>query len=138
MKVWPHVTAVDDWPWAHFTPQEMACQGSGIVMVEPEFMDRLERLRALLGFPLPVTSGYRSPEHNRAVSKTGYGGPHTTGRAADIQVAGEKYWRVLQHAPSLGFTGIGAKQRGPHHRRFIHLDDLTAPDFPRPTGWTYS
>ena len=77
---------LDEWPWRHFTPEEMSCRKDGVLVVDPDFMQKLEEMRERLGFPMVVTSGYRTPEYNREVSKTGFFGPHTTGRAADIRV----------------------------------------------------
>jgi hypothetical protein len=35
-------------------------------------------------------------------------------------------------------TGIGVAQRGPHDKRFIHLDDLkNSEQNPRPWIWSY-
>lgn len=133
---WRDVPA-KDWPWSNFTPQEMACRGTGRLMIDREFMDRLQVLRDLLGFPLPVTSGYRTPDYNAQASTTGRTGPHTTGRAADITIYGEHGFMLLTRIKMLGFTGIGSKQHGPHALRFIHLDDLPDGDCPRPTIWTY-
>ena len=85
-----------------------------------------------------VTSGYRTPEHNRRVSRTGYEGPHTTGRAVDVAAFGERALRIVRIALAHGFTGIGLKQNGPHHLRFVHLDDLAGDHrTPRPRIWTY-
>lgn len=104
--------------------------------VEDSFLDRLDQLREAVGFPLIVTSGYRCPEYNQKVSTTGPDGPHTTGRAVDLQVAYYHAFRVVEEAMKLGFTGIGVKQRGAS--RFIHLDDLEAtPTRPRPRIWSY-
>jgi len=37
-----------------------------------------------------------------------------------------------------GFTGIGVAQRGPHNKRFIHIDNIVNSDTsPRPTIWSY-
>lgn len=137
---WPTPEAVDPrlWRWPHFTPRELACKGSGRLLIHPGTLDRLERLRAVLGHPLPISSGYRSPGHNAAVSSTGEHGPHTTGQAVDILVSGERVWRLLREALALEFLGVGVAQKGPHGGRFVHLDDL--PDSPgcaRPRVWSY-
>lgn len=99
------------------------------------FISRLDDMRNILRFPLIVSSGYRCPVYNNAVSKTGMYGPHTTGHAVDIQIAGEKALRLLQLASNRSFTGIGINQKGPHEKRFIHLDDLGIGQ--RPWIWTY-
>lgn len=125
------------WPWEHFTQAEMACRHCGEYKVDPDFMNRLEELREAYGLPMIVTSGYRCPDHNAVVSSTGRTGPHCSGRAVDIAVYGERYHRLLHLALDHGFTGIGSHQRGPHGKRFLHLDDLGNGLHPRPWGWTY-
>lgn len=124
------------WQWPHFSRDEMACRGTGLCEMSSEFMDKLERLREAYGKPMIVTSGYRAPEYNEKVSKTGRSGPHTTGHAVDIGVSGEDALRLLQVAFMFGFSGYGIKQIG--NARFIHLDDLpNSPGCPRPHIWSY-
>ena len=100
-----------------------------------EFMDMLQALRNKLGFALHITSGYRCPAHNAKISHSGSDGVHTTGRAVDIGISGQQALKLLKAALEMGFTGIGIDQQGPS--RFIHLDNCTAPDYPRPTIWSY-
>ena len=72
-----------DWPWANFSPREIACRGTGRIRVSRAAMDRLQALRDALARPLIVTSGYRSPQHNAAIG----GAPtsrHVAGEAFDI------------------------------------------------------
>lgn len=126
----------------HFKPSEFACPcgecGSDGSEMDSLFMAKLDDLRERLGFALIVTSGYRCPAYNSVLSTTGLDGPHTTGRAADISLSGDKVHRLLTQS-SLGgwFTGIGLYQKGPHLGRFVHLDDLLETDHPRPRVWTY-
>ena len=102
-----------------------------------DFITRLDQVRELLGFPLHITSGYRCPDHNDAVSTTGRDGPHTTGRAADVGISGAQAVALIRRATATAIAGIGVNQRGDHAKRFIHLDDLQSPDHPRPNIWTY-
>lgn len=119
----------------HFSDAEVSCKcGCGMLPAQ-DFMDKIEMLRLAVGFPLPVTSGARCPEYNAKVSITGANGPHTTGRAIDLGVARAQAHAVLKAAMALGFSGIGLQQKG--SGRFIHLDDLSGPDWPRPNVWTY-
>jgi zinc D-Ala-D-Ala carboxypeptidase len=119
--------------WKNFDYSDFACKGSGENEMRSEFIDKLQRLRDTLGFPLIVSSGYRSPEHNAKVSKTGRTGPHTTGRAVDLAVGRGRAYLVLKAAFASGeFTGIGVHQRG--EGRFIHLDDIQRDE---PTVWSY-
>lgn len=130
---------VKEWRWPDFAPSEMACKGDGSLTVDEDFMDRLQKLRAMVGFPLPVASGYRSPAYNAKVSDTGDDGPHTKGLAADLRVVGAQAYAVIQAATQLGFTGIGISQKGDPTKRFIHLDCApTTPSGPRPWVWTYN
>ena len=55
------------WRWPNFSPAEIACRGTGRLLVNESALDRLQALRDRLGKPLIVRSAYRSPEHNRAV-----------------------------------------------------------------------
>ncbi len=101
-------------------------------------MDKLQAIRDALGSPLAVSSGYRTPEYNAEVSKTGLDGPHTTGQAADIRIYGRRALLLIASAIKLGMTGIGIAQLGALRKRFIHLDDLPdAPGRPRPWLWGY-
>ena len=138
MRFFPSVHDIPPgyWKWGpEFRPQEFVCRGSGGVKVVPEFMDRLLTLRKKYGKPMTVSSGYRSPEHNVRVSSTGPKGPHTTGRAVDIQIQGSDVLTLTCLAVECGFTGVGWNQKG--GGRFVHLDDLNLPVAPRPTVWTY-
>lgn len=130
------------WRWPHIDPaREWADRISGAIAVVPEFLDKLEALRARVGRPLVIVSGYRTPEHNAAISRSGESGPHTHARAVDIRIYGTAALELVRHAMDLGFTGFGFEQSlelAPI-RRYVHLDDLTAADgFPaRPNLWSY-
>lgn len=127
------------WVYPHFTEKEMQCKCGCKGLPKPEFMERLEKLRVVLGFALPVTSGYRCPEYNAAISDTGFDGPHTFGLAADIAAVGPRARLIVYGACALGFTGIGVKQKGEHSSRFIHVDTLPEEGnrHPRPWIWSY-
>lgn len=121
----------------HFRPEEFACRHCGKVEMNEVFVSKLDAMRGQCDFPFVVTSGYRCPDHNEAVSTTGRDGPHTTGRAADIAVSGAAAYRVLSMCQRFGITGIGVQQKG--SGRFLHLDDLeNGPGCPRPWIWSYS
>lgn len=124
------------WPWKSFTPAELACNGSGRLVLVPEFLERLQGMRDAFGRPMVISSGYRSPAHNAAVSATGEDGPHTTGRAVDVRISGPDAYLLLKLALMFGFTGIGISQKGEHGARFLHLDDIPDPAM-RPRVWSY-
>ena len=96
----------------HFRLREFQCRHCHAVIIEPELVRRLQRLRDELGVPVVVTSGYRCPEHNRAVkgSHTSY---HLHGMAADIRkVPGmeEKVYTIFADG------GIG------NYENYMHVD----------------
>jgi zinc D-Ala-D-Ala carboxypeptidase len=126
--------------YKYFKPAELKCKCGNCKSTGHEmnidFMRKMDALREQLGFPLPVSSAYRCPAHNVAVSMSGMNGPHTTGHAIDIAVSREQALKLVNAALNMGFTGIGINQKG--ESRFIHLDTLEAGDgFPRPTIWSY-
>jgi len=105
--------------------------------MDPAFMEKLMRLRVDYGKPMIVTSAYRCPTHNAAVSN-GDSDPHTTGLAIDIQVSGKDTHRLMGFIFALKFAGVGVSQKDDHSGRFIHLDDTpNSPERPRPWLWSY-
>ena len=117
--------------WAdivHFNPSEFTCSCCGVEQMDADFMRKLDAVRATFDFPFIISSGYRCPEHNQAVSSTGPSGPHTTGKACDIALSYESARAALVPLAT-AFSGIGINQKGPS--RFIHVDDLD------PRIWTY-
>lgn len=126
----------------HFKATEFACRcgecGSTGDEMNMEFIYALNQLRERLDNAMVITSGYRCPAYNDRISSTGVDGPHTTGRAADVGVSGERAFHLVQQCCINGWMkGIGINQKGAYDKRFIHLDNLEEPDHPRPRIWTY-
>ncbi len=120
----------------YFTEDELVCTHCGRSGMDETFMKRIDELRDQLGFPFPVNSAYRCPEHPIEARKSS-AGAHSTGHAIDIGVQGEKAHMLLDAALQAGLTGIGINQKG-SSGRFIHLDDIeNSPERPRPTVWSY-
>jgi uncharacterized protein YcbK (DUF882 family) len=118
------------------TDPKLTCSCGCGMLPKQDFMDKIEQLRAMVGFPLPVTSAARCPDYNSKVSSTGRTGPHTTGRAIDFGVSGSKAYTLLSAALQMGFMGIGVNQKGAGS--FIHIDDIpNSPTSPRPFIWSY-
>lgn len=105
------------WPWRHFAPHEMADPQTGEIKVAVALMDQLDALRAAIGKPLHITSGYRSPEHNRAVEGK-KGSKHLLGQAADISMVGHDPKQFYETAQDAGFLGFGFYPT----QRFMHID----------------
>ena len=130
---------MSDTQWPHFSQSELSCHcPCGQMEMDPDFMERLELLRVAFDKPMKVTSAFRCPNHNAQVSKTGFTGPHVTGKSVDIAVSGQDAFDLLALAFLHHFTGLGISQKGPHNKRFIHLDTIeNGPGRPRPTVWSY-
>ena len=123
--------------WPNYSRSEFVCHcGCGRADMDMAFMDALQELRDAVGFPMAISSGFRCPAHNDKVSSTGLSGPHTTGKALDVRVAGLEAYDLLVLAASWGFDGLGVKQHGPTEGRFLHFD--TIKKGPRPRVWSYS
>ena len=128
------LTDADFVAWPNFHRTELACKcGCGQCCMVPSFMDILQSIRLEFNKPLALTSGYRCPGHNSAVSHTGDNGPHTSGAAVDVAVSGADAIHLLAIALRHGIHGIGVSQKG--SSRFLHLD--LAPINPRPAIWSY-
>jgi zinc D-Ala-D-Ala carboxypeptidase len=125
--------------WKYFSLDELKCKcckcGSTGLEMDKSFMEKLIFLREAMKIPFVISSAYRCPAHNAKESKTGEAGPHTTGKAVDILMHGADALKLVHYALNAGFTGIGVKQSG--IGRFIHIDTLSAPDYPRPIIWSY-
>ncbi len=131
-----------DWgDYANFSEHEFRCRGTdccgGLAAMSPQFLGKLQKIRGIYRRPINVTSGYRCPDYNDRVSSTGRRGPHTTGRAVDIAVAGEEAFELLCVALAEKMSGLGQRQHGRWAKRFMHLDDLGRQNHPRPRLWTY-
>jgi uncharacterized protein YcbK (DUF882 family) len=103
-----------DWKdrWPNFNPSEIACRGSGELKINMFALDCLQRLRNRWNRPIPISSGYRSPDYNAQVG----GAPksyHLLGQAFDVPIVDEDFNLM---ALASGFNGIG------RYRTFVHLD----------------
>jgi len=124
------------WRWPNFSRAEIACRGTGKLKLHPEALDTLQALRDRLGKPLIVRSGYRSPEHNRAVGGATRS-KHMEGTAFDISMANHDPESFEAAAREVGFLGFGFYPRS----NFMHIDLGPARSwgerFPvRPTAFT--
>jgi hypothetical protein len=110
------------WRWPSFSPRELACKGTGRLRVDPASMDKLQALRDQLGVPLIVTSGYRSPEHNKKVGGA-KNSLHMRGMAFDIRMDNHDPVAFEEAARAVGFKGI---RRYPK-QGFLHIDTRSEP-----------
>jgi hypothetical protein len=105
------------WRWSNFSPAEIACRGTGKLLINELALDRLQALRDRLGKPLIVRSAYRSPEHNRAVGGAKRS-KHMEGAAFDIAMTNHDPVAFEAVARAVGFLGFGFYPRS----GFMHVD----------------
>ena len=112
-----------------FEDYEFECPCCKQANISPLFVNCLDAARLRAGVPFKITSGYRCPNHNRAVG----GSPtssHMLGIAVDIAAgaSGIKFLIVKALIES-GFTRIGIG------KDFVHVDM----DGMKPSNvmWTY-
>jgi len=116
------------WRWSSFSPREIACKGTGKVLVNEGALDKLQALRDRLGKPLVLTSAYRSPEHNRRVGGA-KNSLHMQGIAFDVRMDNHDPHEFEHAARAVGFTGFGYYPRS----GFMHID--TGPSRTWGTRW---
>ena len=105
------------WRLPNFSPAEIACRGTGKLLVNEAALDALQALRVRLGKPLIILSAYRSPEHNRAVGGA-KASKHMEGIAFDVAMANHDPEAFEAAARAVGFKGFGFYPRS----GFIHMD----------------
>jgi len=105
------------WRWPNFSPAEIACRGTGKLLINEAAQDKLQALRDRLGKPLIVRSAYRSPEHNRAVGGAKRS-KHLVGAAFDIAMENHDPVAFEAAAREVGFLGFGFYPRS----GFMHVD----------------
>jgi zinc D-Ala-D-Ala carboxypeptidase len=123
-----HHTRVDprEWPCKYFKPAEIACRGTGMILLTNESRDALQRLDALreaMGHPLIVTSGFRTEQHNKNVGGA-RASKHMHGIAFDISMANVDPHLFEAEARKAGFVsfGIYPPQKPTGSKNFIHID----------------
>jgi hypothetical protein len=105
------------WRWPNFSAPEIACRGTGKLLINAPALDKLQALRDRLSKPLIVRSAYRSPEHNRAVGGATRS-KHLDGTAFDIAMANQDPVAFEAAAREVGFLGFGFYPRSD----FMHID----------------
>ena len=100
----------------NFKLKEFQCKdGSQLVKIDSELLDKLQKLRDEIGKPIIINSGYRTEEYNKKVggAKKSY---HMQGKAVDIRVNGMKPKEIAKVAEKIGFNGVGV------YKNFLHVD----------------
>lgn len=106
----------------NFSRNEISCRHCGLIIIDDPALDALQALREAAGMALTVVSGFRCPEHNRAVGGALHS-RHLEGRAFDIarpaSVSAQIALPVL--AWQAGFRGFG------FYPTFFHFDMRDVP-----------
>lgn len=102
----------------HFKVKEFACKdGSPIVFVDEYLAVLLEILRKTIKKPVIITSGYRTPEHNKKAGGAKYS-YHMRGMAADIKVKDMTPKEVAKELDKLAPNSCGIIV----YKSWVHFD----------------
>ena len=102
----------------NFKVREFACKdGSDPVIISPQLVEVLQKIRTHFGKAVTVTSAYRTPTHNQKEGGAAYS-QHLYGMAADIKIKGIKPRDIATFAETLLLNtgGIGT------YSTFVHID----------------
>ena len=106
-------------PFTYFSYSEFDSPdlpGSGKEFMNKEFIQKLDKIREDVGFPLKITSGFRTKFHNQKVGGVKKSA-HTKGLAADIATpSGKGQKEIVAAALKQGINRFG------FGTNFIHLD----------------
>ncbi len=100
--------------WPNFSAVEMACRHCAEQYYWPEFMDKLQQARTMLGRPFLIHSAHRCALHNARVG----GAPLSQHLklAVDIGLYGHNPSLLHRACLQAGFRGFG------FYQTFIHVD----------------
>jgi uncharacterized protein YcbK (DUF882 family) len=104
----------------NFSTHEFNCRCCGRAEINPHLVDALQELRDLAAAAVRITSGYRCPEHNRAVGGAKRS-QHLLGNAADIVIDGRSVaetYELAEQVPAFRNGGIGVYPE----QGFVHVD----------------
>ncbi|MFM7851248.1 MAG: YcbK family protein [Flammeovirgaceae bacterium] len=104
-----------EWRWKYFRPDEIRCKGDGSLVINEDALNKLEKMREIMGAPLKINSAYRSPAYNKKIGGAS-NSMHLQGRAFDVSNVGHNPARLYKAAIDAGFSGVG------FYRTFLHVD----------------
>lgn len=105
----------------NFKVKEFACQdGTDTILVSPELIDILQKIRNRFGKPVSINSAYRTEAHNKKIGGSTYS-QHKYGTAADIKISGISPKTIASYVETLMPIngGIGV------YSSFCHIDVRT-------------
>lgn len=108
---------------AHFRAREFDCKNCvcQTTLISTDLVNRLEKLREILGKPISIRSGFRCARKQAQLRAQGYEtsvgvSQHEFGKAADIEAEYTNGLTMQQFAIQAGFDSIGTAQW------WIHVD----------------
>jgi uncharacterized protein YcbK (DUF882 family) len=107
----------------HFVAAEFRCPHCHAAVVRKELVTLLERIRRIVGGPLPIVSGYRCPEHNARVGGAA-NSMHMYGAAADLP------YGLVTQSTAMRAMAVGIGTKGDYA---VHVDVRDG----APARWTY-
>ena len=100
-----------------FKVREFACHdGSDKILISPETVEILQAVRDYFGQPITITSGYRTPSHNKKVGGA-TNSQHVKGTACDIKVKNVPSWAVAGYLEA-NYRNIGIG----YYSTWVHVD----------------
>ena len=103
-------------------------QGSG-QMMDKRLLKKLDKVREIVGEPIIITSGFRTPAHNESVNGV-ESSSHLKGLAVDIAIRHSRMrFKLISALFEVGINRIGIADN------FIHID--IDPDKDENVIWTY-
>lgn len=105
---------------ARMSPNGLRTQTESVdvACLKPSLVRVLKTIESHYGRPMVVTSGYRSPSHNRQ-ARGAKNSLHMYCAAADVQIAGVGKWELARYARSMsGRGGVGTYC----HTESVHID----------------
>jgi len=114
----------------NFNENEFRCKHCGELIIDLDFIKRLQKIRTRAGIPLSITSGYRCPVANQNAGGKSKSA-HMLGKGVDIYCT-HSYQRflIVEAAIHFGFKRIGLGEN------FVHIDSADD-QLPTPRLWLY-
>lgn len=122
--------------YPNFTQDEFACRHTGQCHMQHEFMLTLQAIRADLGAPMVITSGYRHWTHPVETIKGKTTGEHTRGTCCDVACSDSRMrFKLIMLALKHGCSRIGVA------KNFLHIgigDPALPTELPTEVIWEYA
>lgn len=98
----------------YFKVKEFRCKdGSDAIFIDLSLVVLLDQIREHYGRPVSITSGYRTPEHNKKVGGAEHS-QHVEGKAADFTVKGVDPKTVYAWLDTWHTGGLGVYEGWTH------------------------